>query len=91
MKGGDPKPGVESVKGHLRVYPLGDAAKLPEMNFVNISGTAFNTIGPEDFSFFGYVNRVIQDEPSDAMDPEPTACSRQLVSRKASPSRRTSG
>jgi hypothetical protein len=70
LKDGDPKPGVESVKEHLRVYPLADAAKPPEMKFVNISGKAFNTIGPADFSFFEYLNHVIQDEPSDAMDPD---------------------
>jgi hypothetical protein len=70
LKDGDPKPGVESVKEHLRVYRLADAAKPPEMKFVNISGKAFNTIGPADFSSFEYLNRVIQEEPSDAMDPD---------------------
>ena len=39
------------------------------MKFVNISGKAFNTIGPGDYSAFEYVNRTIQDEPSDALDP----------------------
>ena len=38
------------------------------MKFVNISGKAFNTIGPGDYSAFGYLNRTIQDEPSDALD-----------------------
>jgi hypothetical protein len=38
------------------------------MKFVNISGKAFNTIGPSDYSAFEYVNRTIQDEPSDALD-----------------------
>ena len=35
-----------------------------------ISGKAFNTIGPGDYSLFEFVNRVIQDEPIDAMDPD---------------------
>src|SRR5258707_14255784 len=39
------------------------------MKFINISGRAFNTIGPSDYSAFEYLNRVIQDEPSDALDP----------------------
>jgi hypothetical protein len=30
----------------MRVYPLAEVAHPPEMNFVNISGKAFNTIGP---------------------------------------------
>ena len=70
LKDGDPKPGVDNVKKNLRIYSLSQAAKPPEMKFVNISGKAFNTIGPGDYSAFEYLNRVIQDEPSDAMDPD---------------------
>jgi hypothetical protein len=40
------------------------------MKFVDISGKAFNTIGPGDYSLFEFVNRVIQDEPIDALDPD---------------------
>jgi hypothetical protein len=68
LKDGDPKPGVDSVKEKLRVYPLSKAANPPDTKFVNISGKAFNTIGPSDYSAFEYLNRVIQDEPSDALD-----------------------
>jgi hypothetical protein len=70
LKDGDPKPGVESVKKLLRVYPLAKAAKPPEMKFVDFSGKAFNTIGPADFSFFEYLNRVIQEEPNEALSPD---------------------
>jgi len=70
LKDGDPKPGVDSVKKNMRVYPLSAAANPPETKFVNISGKAFNTIGPSDYSAFELVNRVIQDEPSDATDPD---------------------
>jgi hypothetical protein len=70
LKDGDPKPGVDSVKKTLRVYPLSQAAQPPAMKFVDISGKAFNTIGPADFSLFEYVNHVIQAEPADAMDPD---------------------
>jgi hypothetical protein len=66
LKDGDPKPGVDNVKKNLRVYPLSQAANPPEMKFVNISGKAFNTIGPSDYSAFECLNRTIQDEPSDA-------------------------
>jgi hypothetical protein len=68
LKDGDPKPGVDNVKEKLRVYPLSQAANPPSTKFINISGKAFNTIGPSDFSAFEYVNHVIQDEPSDALD-----------------------
>jgi hypothetical protein len=70
LKDGDPAPGVDSVKKNLRVYPLSEAANPPEMKFVDISGMVINTIGPSDFSSFEYVNRVIQDEPGDSMDPD---------------------
>jgi hypothetical protein len=70
LKDGDPKPGIDSVKKNLRVYSLSQAANPPAMNFVDISGKAFNTIGPGDYSAFEFVNRVIQNEPSDAVDPD---------------------
>ena len=70
LKDGDPKPGVDSVKKSLKVYALSQAASPPEMKFFNISGKAFNTIGPSDYSLFEYVNSVIQSEPIDATDPD---------------------
>ena len=70
LKDGDPKPGVDSVKKAFRVYPLSQASNPPEMKFFDISGKAFNTIGPSDYSLFELVNRVIQDEPIDAVDPD---------------------
>jgi hypothetical protein len=57
LKDGDPKPGVDSVKKNLRVYPLSQAAP-PEMKFVDIAGKAFNTIGPGNYSLFEYVHAV---------------------------------
>ena len=69
LKDGNPKPGVDIVKKFLKAYPLSEAADPPAMNFVNISGKAFNTIGPSDYTFWDAINRVIQHEPSDAMDP----------------------
>lgn len=70
LKDGDPKPGVDGVKKILKVYSLSRAADPPRMKFVDISGKAFNTIGPGDYSLFEFVNRVIQDEPVDALDPD---------------------
>src|SRR5512137_613643 len=42
---GDPKPGIERCKAHLRCYPLAEAAHPLQMRFVNISGKPFSTIG----------------------------------------------
>ena len=39
-------------------------------NFIDISGKAFNTIHAMDASFFAEVNEVVQEEPTDAGDPE---------------------
>lgn len=67
---GDPRPAVETIKRHLRIYPLDRAANPPAVTFVNASGRPFNTIGSADFSFFEEVNEVVQEEPDDATDPE---------------------
>ena len=67
---GDPKPGVASIKKHLRIYPLAKAEKPPETKFVNVSGKAFNTTHAMDFSYWEEVNQVVQEEPSGAIDPE---------------------
>jgi hypothetical protein len=67
---GDPKPGADSIKAHLRIYPLSQAASPPVTTFVNVSGKAFNTIHAMDFSYFGEVNEVVQEEPTTASDPE---------------------
>ena len=67
---GDPKPGVASIKKHLRIYPLAKAEKPPETKFVNVSGKAFNTTHAMDFSYWEEVNQVVQQEPSGAIDPE---------------------
>src|SRR3954452_8833457 len=70
LRDGDPKPGVDNVKKNLKVYSLSQAANPPPMKFVDISGKAFDTIGLGDYSLFEFVNRVIQDEPIDALDPD---------------------
>lgn len=69
LKDGDAKPGVELVKRFLKAYQLSEASNPPAMNFVNISGKAFNTIGPSDYTFWDSINQMVQREPSDAMDP----------------------
>ena len=67
---GDPQPGVESFKKHARIYPLGQADNPPEQRFVNMSGIAFNTIHANDFTFFEELNQIVQEEPTEALDPE---------------------
>jgi len=47
---GSPKPGVESVKQHLKIYPLADAANPPPIKFANASGVPANFVAPGDYS-----------------------------------------
>lgn len=66
---GSTKPGVESVKKNLRIYRLADAANPPPMKFVNASGVPANFVAPGDYSFWGMLNQVIQEEPPEGSDP----------------------
>ncbi len=66
---GDPQPGVQWGKARLRIYPLAQAADPPQTSFVNVSGQAFNTIGSADASAFEALHQVIQEEPTEAIDP----------------------
>ena len=66
----DPRPSVESIKRHLRVYPLAGAANPPAMRFVDFSGAAVNLIPANDATFFDDVNAVVQEEPLEATEPE---------------------
>ena len=42
----------------------------PPMKFIDVSGTYFNTIGGNDFSFFEDINEIVQAEPNEAYSPE---------------------
>ena len=64
------KPAVEATKKLAKVYPLSQAKNPPPMKFINVSGKAFNTIHPNDFTFFEEIDHVVQGEPNDALDPE---------------------
>ena len=66
---GSPKPGVESVKKHLKIYNLADAANPPPVKFVNASGMPLNFVPPGDYSFWAMLHQVIQEEPAEGSDP----------------------
>lgn len=63
-------PAVENIKSNLRVYPLAQADSPPVTEFINFSGVSYNTIAPNDFSYFEALNEVVQEEPLDAIGPE---------------------
>jgi len=66
---GDPKPGVDLVKQHTRVYRLSEAANPPPTHFVNVSGKDFCTVAPGDYAFWNLLDQVVQEEPSESVDP----------------------
>ena len=66
---GDPKPGVDAVKKFTKIYPLSQAANPPKLNFVNMSGKPFNMVGPSGYRFWEMLNQVVQEEPTDTVDP----------------------
>src|SRR5580704_4139919 len=67
---GDLKPGVESLRKNLRIYPLAQATNPPDTKFINGSGVELNTVHANDFTYFEELNEVVQEEPSEALDPE---------------------
>jgi hypothetical protein len=67
---GDPKPGVDLVKKHTKIYPLADADKPhPSPTFVDMSGKPFSMVGPAGYQFWEMLNKVVQEEPTDTVDP----------------------
>lgn len=69
LENGDPRPGVDRVKKFTRIYPLAQAAYPPALSFVNVSGHDFCTVGPADYPFWEMLNQVVQEEPTDSVDP----------------------
>ena len=67
---GSAKPAVETTKKLVRVYPLSQKDDPPKMNFIDVSGKAFNTIHRMDFEIFNEINEVVQLEPSAGQSPE---------------------
>ncbi len=67
---GDLTPAVEGIKKNLRIYPLAQAKNPPPTNFINGSGVELNTVHSNDFSYFEELDEVVQEEPSEALDPE---------------------
>ena len=44
--------------------------EVPETRFVEGSGVSFNTVPPNDFTYWETVNSLVQQEPAGAGDPE---------------------
>jgi len=61
---------VKNVKDHLKVYPLSEKSKPKPVEYVNMTGKAFNTIHTNDFSFYEHLNTLVQEESDQMLDDE---------------------
>jgi len=66
---GSPKPGVDLVKEHLKIYPLGEQGSPQPIKYVNLSGVPSNFVAPADYSFWSLLNEAIQEEPPEGSNP----------------------
>jgi hypothetical protein len=62
---------ANNIKQNLKVYSLARKNNPPKMEFLNMSGRAdYQTIPPNDFSFFEDLDAIIQEEHIDFISPE---------------------
>jgi hypothetical protein len=67
---GRPDAANRMFKTGVRIYPLEDKENPPRMEFTSFSKKYFNTIHANDFEFYEELDRVIQREPVEMLDPE---------------------
>lgn len=70
MTNGSPKAAADSIKQHMRVYPLSEAGKPHPPRFVDLSGHEMNTVHANDFTFYEELNQIVQEEPEDSYGPD---------------------
>jgi hypothetical protein len=59
--------GAKNIKDNLKIYPLARKDNPPAMAFISGSAKAFNTVLPNDFSFYEQLNQLIQEEPVESL------------------------
>jgi len=59
--------GAKNIKDNLKIYPLARKDNPPTMAFISASAKAFNTVLPNDFSFYEQLNQLIQEEPLESL------------------------
>ncbi len=70
VKNGDVEAAASLVMDNVKVYPLAKFANPPKMKFVSASGTAFNTVHPNNSEFYHHLDKTIQYEPLGMLDAE---------------------
>ena len=64
------KKAADNIVNNLKVYPLAKKDNPPKTEFTNMTGKYYNTIPPNDFSYFERVNEIVQKEPISFIEPE---------------------
>ncbi len=64
------KKSADNIANNLKVYPLAKKDNPPKMDFINMTGKYYNTIPPNDFSYFERLNEIVQREPISFIEPE---------------------
>ena len=62
------KKAADNILNNLKVYPLAKKDNPPKTEFINMTGKYYNTIPPNDFSFFERLNEIVQREPVSFID-----------------------
>jgi len=62
--------GVANITENLKVYPLARVDDPPEMEFISGSGKAFNTVHPNNFTFYEHVAQLVEEESDEMLDVE---------------------
>jgi len=64
------KAASDNIRNNLKVYPLAKKDNPPQMEFINTSSKTFNTVLPNDYSFYEKLHALIQEEPDGYLGPE---------------------
>ncbi|MGB7492099.1 MAG: DUF1254 domain-containing protein [Thermoanaerobaculia bacterium] len=64
------KKSADNIVDNLKVYPLGKKDNPPKTEFINMTGKYYNTVPPNDFSYFERLNEIVQKEPISFIEPE---------------------
>jgi len=70
---GDIQPALDNIKKHVRIYPLSEAGKEhTEVPSMNGSFNEINTIPPNTYLYWEYLNNLVQEEPEGSAGVERT-------------------
>lgn len=70
LKDGKPEFSSKLFRNNIKIYPFSKAANPPKMEFINGSGTEFNTVHAANYKFFEELHNVVNREPIEFLDPE---------------------